>query len=93
MKNEKGFTLIELGTTDITDVRLMSYEEARGTGCTGNSGSCPLHVANQWYWLGSAIGLNTVVDGGNGYVDNYFYYGTYGIRPLVIINESALTIE
>jgi len=90
INNYKDY-LISLGATNIEDARLMSYEEARGTGCTTNGSSCPTYVANQWFWLGSARDGNRV-------------WGVYsaardlgssdsnggGVRPVIIVEESAI---
>ena len=75
----------------------MSYAEAVGTGCT--SSSCPSYVANQTYWLGSRSGNNTIKQVAY-FIYNYgqkrelssdTYTERKGVRPVIIVNESALT--
>ena len=99
--------LNRLGAEYIIDARLMSYEEARATGCkvydeSGYSTSCPTYIANQTYWLGSRNNNNGSLKTVSYYIYNYGrkrHMGsnvyneanTNGVRPLIIINESALT--
>ena len=92
--NYKNY-LINQGATFILDAKPMSYAEAYDAGCTGSSGSCPAYISNQNYWLGSAgtsenqmWHINTDGRMGSRTATNSF---PSGVRPLIIINESALT--
>ena len=89
INNYKDY-LESLGT-NIEDARLMSYEEARGTGCSGLEGSCPTWAANQAYWLGSVSNhcdVRFVAYNGGVHGDTYIL--SLGVRPVVIISESSM---
>ena len=86
--------LSRLGAGYITDVRLISYGEASSMGCTTSNNSCPEFVSfeNDYSWVGSA-GSNFDYVGylAKGRFINYsFYYSKFTIRPLIVINESAI---
>lgn len=79
------------GASSVIDVKLMSYAEAYSTGCR-TTGSCPTYISNQTYWLGSARSYSNVwgINSSGNKLGSPATGGAWGIRPLVIINESAL---
>ena len=101
INNYKNYLKNDFGVGNmILDARLMSYMEAVGTGCQHDVvNSCPLFVANQNYHLGSSG--EGVIGYAHWWVNNNDYsiivdsvnFSNYGVRPLIIINESALTGE
>ena len=64
--------LVGLGI-NVLDARLLSYNEALGTGCTRNADSCPTYMDNNAYdfWIGSSYRLGS----SEGYAT---YISTYG---------------
>ena len=101
VNNYKDY-LISIGATYITDARIMYYDEATNTGCSHYvDNSCPQYFSNQYYWLGTASSESTVfniMSFDNSYqrvIGNFgYWYGVsykVGVRPLIIINESAFT--
>ncbi len=97
INNYKDYLYLQ-GAEFVTDVRLMSYEDAKVAGCRtysqGNSNnSCPQFFGNRTFWFGSSDN-----DG------NVYYYSSYyksleigngtlsscAIHPMVEVSESAL---
>ena len=95
--------LIGLGAYFVTDGRMLSYAEAKDTGCRDASAanSCPTWASNQSYWLGSYENYNSLyfIRGATNTKDIYNRTHTadgwgeepLGIRPLIEIYESAIT--
>lgn len=86
------------GAEFVTDATLMSYDDAVGMGCktwgySNSNGSCAsfAYGTGQAYWIGSTDSSNQPY-----YIENsgHFYRTTYNsterVRPMIIINESAL---
>ena len=97
INNYKDYLINDLGADDIIDARAMSYAEAVGTGCGAEiENSCPSYLANQHYWLGSVKYRNFVwgINGREHYLYNFFDGAlfTLGIRPLIIIPESSISM-
>ena len=87
--------LVGLGVTDIIDVRMMSYAEAVGVGCSESSSSCPTYLSNQYYWIGSLYSEYNVwlINSDRHCFDNGRFYGNdAGVRPVVIISESSILV-
>ena len=96
--NNYKLYLEDLGITEIIDARLMSYMDANGMGCTISNNSCNVDLNNQPFWLGSGIDyLSMIYVFNNQYhrLDTTYYHSNniYGIRPLIVIPESAITIQ
>lgn len=93
INNYKNYLKNDIGINVIEDARLMSYKEANSTGCEYYVGACPEFVSNQEYWIGSAD------NHGVWYIDDVYYIDTThhdvenGIRPLIIIPESAISTQ
>ena len=86
------------GAEFVTDALLMSYDDAAGMGCktwgyNDSNGSCPsfAYGTSQSYWIGSTDSSDQPY-----YIENagHFYRtlhnSTERVRPMIIINESAL---
>ena len=87
--------LVGLGVTDIIDVRMMSYAEAVGVGCSESSSSCPTYLSNQYYWIGSLYSEYNVwlINSDRHCFDNGRFYGNdAGVRPVVLISESSILV-
>ena len=97
INNYKEYLKYDLGVYEILDARLMSYEEAVETGCSESSNSCLTYIANQSYWLGSAVGHDShdmvwgLYEGSLTLSKNHYYRNDLdGVRPVIEIAAGAI---
>ncbi len=95
VQNYKTYLKNTLGKTSI-DVRLITYEELTGLGCSKSDYSCksaPSWVYSTYYWTASANGSSTVwtVNSFGTFGGRYFDdSGSYGLRPVITISKSDI---
>ena len=95
VQNYKTYLKNTLGKTSV-DVRLITCEELINLGCDISARTCksaPSWVYSTYYWTASASSFDHVyaVDknsplGGN----HFYYYGGFGLRPVITISKSEL---
>ena len=78
--------------------RLISYEELINLGCTEDDG-CKVDGVSSWlyqtsYWTGTSSSSESKVKAVLAYdgimYSALFYDGTYGLRPVIELNESVI---
>ena len=95
VQNYKTYLKNTLGKTSV-EVRLITYEELTGLGCTKNNWTCknaPAWVYSTWYWTASAYGNRDVwYVRSDGRFDglNFAPSGHCGLRPVIIISKSDI---
>ena len=93
VQNYKTYLKNTLGKTSV-DVRLITFEELIGLGCSGNScKSAPSWVYSTWYWTASAADYHLVWRvHSSGYFDSYYFInlGYFGLRPVITISKSEI---
>lgn len=89
--NDYKDILLEDGVC-IIDARLLTYQEAKNLGCSGDScASAPNWLGSRAYWLGSANTNDNLwrINTNSGFGD-YGYnrsYG-YGVRPVIVVSTA-----
>ena len=82
--------LNSLGGVTVKEARLMSYEEIMEI--CGSNTTCPEYITERNFWLGSALMDGQVWNVKSyGVTTDYYTHGS-GTRPLIVINESDVSL-